>query len=164
MWKSPRWCPGPGCGTSRLGPDMIEKPEIIATAQALGCLPDKQSGGRYVGGCCPAGHDSDGGRCFNIYPDTQSWHCFSCGAGGDAYSLIMLAHKCDFKDALYWAKENGLIAGNGISPGYEDRRKLFSILTDAARFFHSKLTDEYRGRLRKHYGLSVDLQPKLSHP
>lgn len=89
------------------------KPDIIQVAQALNCLPEKKSGSRIYGGNCPAKHGSENGRCFNIYEDTQSFFCWHCNAGGDSFELIKTALSCDFKRALSWAKEHGLITGNG---------------------------------------------------
>ena len=135
-------------------PDLV-KPDILQTAQALNCLPEKRSGSRYWGGNCPAKHESDGGRCFNIYEDTQSWHCFHCGAGGDAFELIKTALNCDFKDALYWGREQGLITSNGLNEAsYTELRNIHSILTDAAKFFHANLKD--LTHLKDHYGLSEE--------
>jgi KaiC/GvpD/RAD55 family RecA-like ATPase len=131
--------------------DLV-KPDIIQTAQALNCLPEKQSGGRYWGGNCPAKHGSENGRCFNIWPDNQSFHCFHCGAGGDAFELIKLVQGCEFKDAVYYAKENNLISGNGdITANYAELRKAYLILTDAAKLFHSNLKDSTY--LKEYYGL-----------
>lgn len=132
---------------------MTDKPDILQTAQALGCLPEKQSGPRLWGGNCPGKHESKEGRCFNIWEDTQSFHCFHCGAGGDAFELIKLAQGVDFKNALSWAKENGLSSGNGQdSPNYAELRKIHQILTDAAKFFNANLKDYTH--LKTHYGLT----------
>lgn len=136
----------------------LEKPDIILVAQALKCLPENRSGSRYWGGKCPSGHGSEGGRCFNIWPETQSCYCFDCGGGGDSFELIKLALKCDFKEAVYWAKENGLISGNGFNQGgYNELRKVHQILTKAAWFFHKSLTDPIRKHLQRHYGLTNEM-------
>jgi DNA primase catalytic core len=132
-----------------------EKPDILSVAHVLECLPEKQSGGRYWGGNCPAKHGSENGRCFNIWVDSQSFHCFHCGAGGDAWELIKVAQGCEFKDAVYWAKENGLISGTGHdAANYVELRKIHQILTEAARFFHSNLKDSTH--LKQHYGLTEE--------
>jgi DNA primase len=134
---------------------MTDKPDIVQTAQALGCLPEKQSGSRLYGDNCPGKHGSKEGRCFNVWEDTQSFFCFHCRAGGDAFNLIKLAQGCGFKDALSWAKEHGLISGNGYdAANYATLRKAYQILTDAARFFNSNLKD--LSHLKTHYGLSED--------
>lgn len=133
----------------------LEKPDIIQVAQALNCLPVNRSGSRYWGGKCPAGHGSNSGRCFHIWVDTQSFYCFHCGAGSDVFDLIKIAQGCDFKDAVYWAKENRLISSNGHDEAsYIELRKVHQILTEAARFFHSSLTDRIREHLQRHYGLT----------
>jgi DNA primase catalytic core len=137
-------------------PELI-KPDIIQVAQALNCLPEKKSGSRLYGGKCPAKHGSENECCFNIWPDTQSFHCFHCGAGSDAFDLIKTALNCDFKDALYWAREHGLITGNGHNEAsYTELRKIHQILTEAAKFFHTRLTDPIREHLQRHYGLSQE--------
>jgi DNA primase catalytic core len=139
----------------------LAKPDIIRTAQILECLPEKQSGNRYYGGNCPSGHDSQGDRCFNIYEDTQSFHCFHCKASGDAFNLIELAQKCNFKDALYYARENSLISGNGAyDESVAKRRNLYHVLTEAANFFYVNLTSDVRSHLENHYGLKEDIIDK----
>lgn len=37
---------------------------------------------------------------FAMYPETASYFCFSCGAHGDAFDLIMQLENVDFKEAL----------------------------------------------------------------
>jgi DNA primase catalytic core len=148
-------CPGSGAG-GRGGREMTDqKPDIIQVAQVLNCLPDKRSGGRHWGGNCPAKHESKEGRCFNIWEATQSFHCFHCGAGGDVFELIKTSLGCDFKEAIYWATEKGLITGNGHNEGsYTERRKIHQILTDAAKFFHANLKDY--SHPTEHYGFTEE--------
>lgn len=47
---------------------------------------------------CPF-HD-DRHPSFTIYPETQSWYCFSCCRGGDVIDFICLVESTDFKHAL----------------------------------------------------------------
>ena len=42
--------------------------------------------GRLYGGLCP--FHSEKTPSFYVYPDTQSFYCFGCGAGGDAITLM----------------------------------------------------------------------------
>ena len=56
---------------------------------------------------------------------------------------------------IYWAKEHGLISGNGHDEAnYAELRRLHSILTEAARFFHTTLTEPIREHLQRHYGFT----------
>lgn len=134
---------------------MNEKPDIIQVAQILNCLPEKKSGNRYQGGNCPSGHESDRKKCWAIYVDTQSCYCWHCHIGGDSFELIKAKMKCDFTDAVLWAKEHGLITGNGHNESnYAEFRKAHLILTEAIKFFHCTLPAIVREHLIKHYGLN----------
>jgi hypothetical protein len=146
---------------------QTEKPDIFKVAESLGCLPQKKEGQRFVG-ICPSGHGSKGGRCYQIYSDTQSFYCHSCENGGDAFDLIQFVKKCDFRTALEWARQNNFISGNGCRTDQFHRTeipkadlRLFAILSEAARYFHSQLTDGYRDHLKKHYGLTDSIVNQL---
>lgn len=57
----------------------------------------KKSGNCLVGRC-PL-HD-DTKPSFAIYPDTNSWYCFTEGIGGDVIDLLMKLYKIDFSEAV----------------------------------------------------------------
>ncbi|MFC1947965.1 CHC2 zinc finger domain-containing protein [Chloroflexota bacterium] len=57
----------------------------------------KKSGKRYTG-ICP--FHAEKHPSFTVYPETQSWYCFSCNKGGDVITFIMLVNNTDFKGAL----------------------------------------------------------------
>jgi len=37
---------------------------------------------------------------MKIYPNNNSWHCFSCNSGGDVISLVQAIYDIDFKTAI----------------------------------------------------------------
>lgn len=45
---------------------------------------------------------------FAMYPDTNSYYCFTCGVSGGVLKLIMELENCSFKEALTLAKEKNL--------------------------------------------------------
>ena len=51
--------------------------------------------------------------------DDGVWYCFSCGRGGDKFSLVQQARSCDFKDALrFLAALAGVNLDDGESPKF----------------------------------------------
>lgn len=66
----------------------------------LGAKLGRLVGGKRQGPCpiCKAGHN-----CFTVYladAGDQHYHCFRCGAGGDAISIIMQAYHDTFPEAV----------------------------------------------------------------
>jgi DNA primase len=54
---------------------------------------------------CPF-HKDDKPSC-RIYPETNTFHCFGCGANGDVIEFIMLKNKCSKHEAI--TKAAGLV-------------------------------------------------------
>ena len=77
----------------------------------------RRSGGQMVG-LCPL--HAEKSPSFYVQPRTGQWHCFGCGGGGDAFTLL------DKKDGLMFAAALSQIAAwAGVSDGEEaaGRRK-----------------------------------------
>ena len=49
-------------------------------------------------GTCP--FHSEQSPSFSLWPDEKRWHCFGCGAGGDAFDFVMDAEDVSFEDAI----------------------------------------------------------------
>ncbi|MFA6716918.1 MAG: CHC2 zinc finger domain-containing protein, partial [Victivallaceae bacterium] len=47
---------------------------------------------------CPFHDDTDPSLTF--WPDSNSFHCFGCNAGGDIFSLVMQKENLSFGDAV----------------------------------------------------------------
>lgn len=82
--------------------------------------------GRYRMSKCILPHHQDRTPSFVVYDDTQHFHCFGCGAHGDALTLIAafmgLDPKRDFKRVI---EEGAAIAGVGreIDPALADEAR-----------------------------------------
>src|SRR5438105_3098330 len=57
-----------------------------------------QSRGREFVGLCPF-HD-DHNPSLRVYPDRQSYRCWSCNEGGDCFSFVMKHERLEFREAL----------------------------------------------------------------
>ncbi len=135
--------------------------DIVSTYVTL-----KKRGRTYVG-LCPFHNEKT--PSFTVYPETQSFYCFGCGAGGGAIEFIKRIENLDFIDAVKsLAQRAGLQMPD---EGYDDslgkkRKKILEINRATARFYHSYMLspegktglDYYLGRglsikTIKHFGL-----------
>lgn len=106
--------------------------DVISTYVSL-----KKRGSTLVG-LCPFHNEKTGS--FTVYPETQSFYCFGCGAGGDAIGFLKRIENLDYMDAVkLLADRAGLQIPND---GYDDslskkRRRVLEVNREAAKFFHS---------------------------
>lgn len=96
--------------------------------------------GRYHKCSCPF-HSEKTPSCF-VYPDTESFYCFGCGAGGDVITFIMKIENLDYFEAVKLLAQRSGIALPEDS--YDDRAakqkaKIYEINKKAAKFFHNQL-------------------------
>ncbi len=99
--------------------------------------------GKNLVGLCPFHNEKT--PSFTVYPDSQSFYCFGCGAGGEAIGFIRRAENLDFTEAVrYLCDKSGMVMP---SEGYDDslsqkRKRMYEINKEAARFFNSCLFTE----------------------
>lgn len=94
--------------------------------------------GRTQTGLCP--FHSEKTPSFVVYPDTQSFYCFGCGAGGDVITFIKKINNLDYVEAVKF------LAGRAGMPMPEEndetgrlRGRILAANRDAARFFYQSL-------------------------
>ena len=57
--------------------------------------------GRNLVGLCP--FHSEKTPSFTVYPDSQSFYCFGCGAGGDVVTFVRRMENLDYIEAVkFW--------------------------------------------------------------
>ena len=112
----------------------------------------KRAGSNYSG-LCP--FHSEKTPSFVVFPGTQSFYCFGCGAGGDVVSFTMRAENLDYVSAL-----KVLAQRSGITLPEEDdrtnvsgvsRQRVLDMNKEAAIFFRNMLFDENAGREARDY-------------
>ncbi|MGE3109181.1 MAG: DNA primase [Phycisphaerales bacterium] len=70
--------------------------------------------GREYLGLCPF-HD-DHKPSMYVVPAKQIYHCFSCGAGGNAFTFVMNYHKMGFREAIEYLADKGGVKLTPWSP------------------------------------------------
>lgn len=117
--------------------------------------------GRTCTGLCP--FHTEKTPSFVVYPETQSFYCFGCGAGGDVITFIKKISNLEYVEAVkLLASRAGMPMPNEEDKAGEMRRKVLAINRDAARYFYDQLnkpTSEAalaREYWRKRRGLSDD--------
>ena len=92
-------------------------------------------------GLCPFHSEKTGS--FTVFPDTQSYYCFGCGAGGDAITFIRQIENLDYPDAVRFLAERAGIPvpeqDFGEKQAMARRTKMIAAYKDAARYYHSVL-------------------------
>lgn len=114
--------------------DRIDLAELIGSRITL-----KKAGANYKA-CCPF-HDEKTPS-FNVRPDKGFYHCFGCGAHGDAISFIREFEGLGFTDAVEeLAKRAGLEVpyDQAAKQEIQQARTLTDALDYASRFYHSAL-------------------------
>lgn len=96
--------------------------------------------GRNPKGLCPFHNEKT--PSFTVYPESQSFYCFGCGAGGDAITFMRRIENLDYVEAV---KQLADRAGMRMpDDGYDDtiakhRQRILAANREAARFFHQTM-------------------------
>ena len=115
--------------------ELTRRTDIV---ELVGSYVQLKRKGRLYGGLCP--FHSEKTPSFYVYPDTQSFYCFGCGAGGDAIAFARKINSIDYPEAVKL-----LAARAGMPEPQEDdktgrmRSRILSMNKEAARFFHACL-------------------------
>ena len=115
--------------------ELTRRTDIV---ELVGSYVQLKRKGRLYGGLCP--FHSEKTPSFYVYPDTQSFYCFGCGAGGDAITFTKKINSIDYPEAIKL-----LAARAGMPEPQEDdktgrmRSRILSMNKEAARFFHACL-------------------------
>ncbi len=100
--------------------------------------------GKNLVGLCPFHNEKT--PSFTVYPDSQSYYCFGCGAGGEVINFIRRAENLDYVEAVSYLcdKCSMVLPSDGYDSSLAEKRKrMYEINREAARFFNSCLyTDE----------------------
>lgn len=103
-----------------------------------------QKKGRLFWGRCPFHGEKT--PSFKVDPATGLWHCFGCGAGGDAFGYLMKRENLEFPDAIRILADRARIeiaetGDTGVSRGRRDR--IMAAHDAAEEFYHKHLVSSH---------------------
>ena len=145
--------------------ELLSKNDIESVASSYVAFKRR---GRNLVGLCPFHGEKTAS--FNLYPETNSFYCFGCGAGGDVITFIKRIENLDYIDAVkFLADRSGMKMPEQKNENDQISRLRLRILEanrEAARIFHATLyrpegkvaLDYYHSRgysdaTIKHFGL-----------
>lgn len=106
----------------------------------------RRQGRGYVG-LCPW-HD-DSRPSFQVNPDRQTFKCWVCDIGGDAFTFLMRMDGLDFREALEQLAERAGVELGAAQPGQRaepgspgDKRTLLAAMAWASERYHRCLTED----------------------
>ncbi|MCH8502434.1 MAG: DNA primase [Aliidiomarina sp.] len=123
--------------------DLVARADVVSVVDSRVRL---KKAGRNYQACCPFHNEKT--PSFSVAPDKQFYHCFGCGAHGNALDFIMEFDGLEFPDAVEeLASMLGLEVPREQRPGNKparDRAEIeddFELMERCARFFSQQLRD-----------------------
>lgn len=89
---------------------------------------------------------------FVVSPDKGIWHCFGCGAGGDAFAFVQKTEGVEFVDALrLLAERTGVKLERRRPEETSERSHILDILRLSAAWYHQALLRSKSGEAARQY-------------
>ena len=132
--------------------EIRDRTDIVAVISEHVVL--KQAGKNFKG-LCP--FHSEKTPSFSVSPEKRIYHCFGCGAGGNAYKFLMETQSISFPDAIkLLAERTGIplprnTSGHAQDPQQKEREALRKLNESATRYFQSLLKNPEGGLSARNY-------------
>ncbi|MFM9105184.1 MAG: DNA primase [Chloroflexota bacterium] len=140
--------------------EVRERTDIVELVSAY--VPLKRAGRSYKGNC-PFHQERT--PSFIVFPDSQNFHCFGCGKGGDAFTFYMGMEHVEFREALQeLARRAGveLQSVPAVAPEVDaHRQRLIDLNEQAATFYANILVNSEMGRPGREYVERRGLAPEV---
>lgn len=122
-----------------------EKTDIVELISKY--VPLKKTGRNYK---APCPFHNEKTPSFIVSPDKQIYHCFGCGAGGNAFSFLMRIENLQFPEAVeVLAEKAGIVVPKSASARQNEdplAAKIYAINEAACQFFQDCLTNKNTAR------------------
>lgn len=115
----------------------------------VGNYVELKRAGRMEKGLCPFHNEKS--PSFYVYPETNSYYCFGCGAGGDPINFIKNIQNLDYVEAVkFLAARVGMPMPDEDDTMSKIRGKILSINRETAKFYANTLNTEKGVEARKY--------------
>lgn len=105
--------------------------------------------GRIYKGLCP--FHSERTPSFTVYPETQSYYCFGCGAGGDIITFTKEINGLTYIEAVKTlAQQSGMPLPDEDDKASKLKGRILEMNKLAARYYHQNLNSE-NGKTARQY-------------
>jgi DNA primase len=130
--------------------ELRDRADVVAVVQRR--VPLKKSGRDWKGLCPFHGEKTPS---FYVVPDKKLWHCFGCGASGDAIKFVMQMESRSFREAV-----EGLAQEFGVDltpPDPEEQKRsarraqLAEVNEKAAVFYERVLWEHPKGEVAREH-------------
>ncbi len=112
---------------------LIQRSDITDVIQSYVALSRR---GRITKGLCPFHNEKT--PSFTVYPETQSYYCFGCGAGGDVITFIKNITNVDYVEAVKTlAQRCGMPLPDEDDAAGKARMRLLALNKEAAKFYYN---------------------------
>ena len=114
--------------------------ERISIVDVVGQRVNLKKSGRSLKALCPFHNEKT--PSFYVFPESGTFKCFGCGAGGDIFSFLMRADNLEFPEAMRALAER---AGVNLRPAPEvaaedaERAHMREVVGAAAAYYHNLL-------------------------
>ncbi len=127
--------------------DLLARTDIV---ELINTRVKLKKAGRDYQACCPFHHEKT--PSFTVSQNKQFYHCFGCGAHGNAIGFLMEYDKLEFVEAIEeLAAVHGLDVpreqgkfdqANGSRLSYQSKRDLHQLMQDIAVFYQQNLKND----------------------
>ncbi|SUT94368.1 DNA primase [Actinobacillus lignieresii] len=126
--------------------DLVARTDIV---ELINSRVKLKKAGRDYQACCPFHHEKS--PSFTVSQSKQFYHCFGCGAHGNAISFLMDYDKLEFPEAieelaamqgLEVPRENVMSRDGKPQASYKTKRNLYELLEAISRFYQQNLTQD----------------------
>ncbi len=143
----------------RFSEETIEQVrQAVDLVELIGGHVQLRKAGQSWKGLCPF-HDEKTPS-FTVNPERQAYHCFGCGAGGDAFRFVMETDRLPFLEAVQsLAERYGVTLP--VAAEEDQAGRLLRALEEAQTFYRRTLEDPGTGREARDYLGARGLTPGI---